>query len=49
MKVKVSVIAVASRKELHQVIRRPLQRRLRDWATVILYSTPQNIRNMASD
>lgn len=35
MKVKVCLVAVASKKELHEAVRRSLQRRLRAGATAL--------------
>lgn len=36
--VKVFLVAVDSRKEVHPAVRKSLQRRLRDWAAVALNS-----------
>lgn len=35
---RVLLVAVDCRKEVHQAVRKSLQRRLRDWAAVVLYS-----------
>lgn len=36
--VKVFLVAVNSRKEVRPALRKSLQRRLRDWAAVVLHS-----------